>query len=156
MSASNAPVTMTWNVRFQNGTKGQRKIRTGPSPKVIRSPVGRVPRISRLMALAIKLDGLVRSGVVKDYAELARVGMVSRARVTQIMNLNLLAPSIQEELLFLPRTVKGRDAVTMRDVHLVATAADWGEQKKMWNRLANGLPNQFMHHHASRCPDVPR
>ena len=124
----NAPVTMTWNVRFQNGTKGQRKIRTGPSPNATCSLVGRVPRISRLMALAIKMDGLVRSGAVKDYAELARVGMVSRARVTQIMNLNLLAPSIQEELLFLPRTVRGRDGSTMREVLGITKILDWLRQ----------------------------
>jgi hypothetical protein len=43
---SNAPVTMTWNVRFQNGTKGQRRLRTGPSSNATRSPVGRV-RVSR-------------------------------------------------------------------------------------------------------------
>ena len=58
-------------------------------------PVGRVPRISRLMALAVRLEGLVRAGRVKDYAELARLGGVSRARVTQVLNLRNLAPSIQ-------------------------------------------------------------
>ena len=49
------------------------------------------------------MQGLIDDGVVRDYAELARLGHVSRARVTQIMNLNLLAPDIQEEILFLPR-----------------------------------------------------
>ena len=132
---SNAPVTMTWNVRFQTETKGRRRIRTGPSPNAPRSPVGRVPRISRLMALAIRMDGLVRSGAVKDYAELARVGMVSRARVTQIMNLNLSAPSIQEELLFLPRTVQGRDAVTMRDVQKVVGRLHWKSQLKAFHSV---------------------
>ncbi len=65
----------------------------GPAPE---APVGRVSRISRLMALAIEMDRLVREGVVKDYAELARLAHVSRARVTQIMNLNLLAPDQTE------------------------------------------------------------
>jgi len=64
-------------------------------------PVGRVPRISRLMALAVRMEGLVRGGQVKDYAELARLGGVSRARVTQVLNLRNLAPAIQERLLFL-------------------------------------------------------
>ncbi len=45
---------------------------------------------------------LIREGVVTDYAELARLGHVTRARVTQIMNLLHLAPDIQETLLFLP------------------------------------------------------
>ena len=35
-------------------------------------------------------------------AELARLGRVSRARITQIMDLLMLAPEIQEEVLHLP------------------------------------------------------
>ncbi len=67
-----------------------------------RKPVGpRIPRISRLMALAIKMQGMVDRGEVKDYAELARLAQVTRARITQIMNLNLLSPQLQEWLLFL-------------------------------------------------------
>jgi hypothetical protein len=53
------------------------------------------------MALAIHFDGLIRDGVVKNYAELARLGGVSRARITQIMNLLNLPPWKQEEILFL-------------------------------------------------------
>jgi hypothetical protein len=70
---------------------------------------GRIPRISRLMALAIRFDHLIKSGQVADQAELAGLGHVTRARVTQIMNLLQLAPDIQEEILFLPRTVEGSD-----------------------------------------------
>jgi hypothetical protein len=64
---------------------------------------GNLPRISKLMAFAIRFDGLVRSGEVRDYADLARLGYVTRARITQIMNLLNLAPDIQESILFLPR-----------------------------------------------------
>ena len=49
------------------------------------------------MALAIRFDKLIRDGAVKDQTELARLGHVSRVRMTQIMNLNHLAPDIQEE-----------------------------------------------------------
>jgi len=52
------------------------------------------------MALAIRFDDLIRRGEVRDYADLARLGHVSRARITQIMNLLNLAPDIQERLLF--------------------------------------------------------
>ena len=68
-------------------------------------PSGRVPRIARLMALALRFEQLVRTGAVRDYAELARLGQVSRARLTQIMNLLHLAPDIQEAILFLPRVL---------------------------------------------------
>lgn len=62
-----------------------------------------IPRITRLVALAIKFQEMVDRGEVRDYADLARLGYVTRARLTQIMNLVLLAPDIQEQILFLDR-----------------------------------------------------
>jgi len=85
---------------------GRKKLRSG---ETLRSPpTGRVPRISRLMALAIRFEQLLRDGEVADQAELARLGHVSRARLTQIMNLLNLASDIQEEILFLPKTERER------------------------------------------------
>ena len=55
------------------------------------------------LALAIRFDQLIRDGVVTDQAELARLGHVSRARLTQIMNLLNLAPDIFEALFILSR-----------------------------------------------------
>src|SRR5262249_15638641 len=74
-------------------------------------PPGRVPRVARLLALAIKFDCLIRDGAVSASTAMARLGHVSTARVTQIMNLVLLAPDIQEEILFLTRTLRGRDPI---------------------------------------------
>ncbi len=48
------------------------------------------------MTFASRMDQLIRDSVVTDQAELARVGHVSRASLTQIMNLLNLAPGIQE------------------------------------------------------------
>jgi len=53
------------------------------------------------MALAIRMEDLIRAGGIADYSELAQLGRVSRARITQIMNLLVLAPDIQERILFL-------------------------------------------------------
>ncbi len=72
----------------------------GPPPTVPERPKGRLPRITRYMALAIYYEDLIRQGQVHDYAEIATLGHVTRARVTQIMNLRLLAPDLQERLLF--------------------------------------------------------
>ena len=63
---------------------------------------GPIPRIARLMALAIRFEGLLREGTIRDHAELARLGRVTRARMAQIMRLLNLAPDIQEQILFLP------------------------------------------------------
>ena len=120
---------------FQRGY-GQR--RREHARRVQRRPtlaVGRVPRLSRLMALALRMDELVRTGVVADYAELARLGHLSRARISQILNLLNLAPDIQEALLFLPRTQRGRDPVILRDVQPIAAVLDWASQRRLWAKL---------------------
>lgn len=51
---------------------------------------GRLPRITRLME--VRFEGMLREATVKDYSDLARLGGVSRARITQIMQLRNLAP----------------------------------------------------------------
>lgn len=86
-------------------------------------------------ARAIHIDGLIQSGAVTNYAELARLGNVTRARMTQIMNLLNLAPEIQEELLFLPRVEAGRGELQLRDLQCFATIAPWVEQCKLLDAL---------------------
>ena len=84
-----------------------------------------------MSALAIKFDRLVRDGVVADYAELARLGQVSRARITQIMNLMQLAPDIQEQLLFLPRVEQG-ETIHLRQLQAIAAMIEWPDQRTAW------------------------
>src|SRR5207248_3309415 len=67
-------------------------------------------------------------GAVRDQAEIARLAGVTRARVTQVMDLLFLAPAIQEAILDLPRTARGRDSVVERDLRRVATLIRWDEQ----------------------------
>lgn len=86
----------------------------------------RIPRITRLMALAIKFQEMIDRGEVKDYADLARLGFVTRARVTQIMNLTLLAPQIQEALL-MPREL-GHHAISEHHLRRILRLMDWREQ----------------------------
>ena len=82
--------------------------------------------------LAIRLEGMVRSGEVPDQAALARLGMVTRARMTQIMNLLNLAPNIQEHLLFPPAVAKGREKITERSLRPIVAELDWGVQRRLW------------------------
>jgi hypothetical protein len=103
-----------------------------PPPAV---PAGRVPRVARLLALAIRLEQLVQARVIANYAALAELGHVSRARVTQIQNLLLLAPDIQEALLFLPRTERGRDPMHLGELQRLTLVVDWKEQRKLWEAL---------------------
>jgi hypothetical protein len=99
----------------------------------------RLPRIARLMALAIRFDQLLRSGTVKDYADLARLGRVSRARITQIMNLLNLAPDIQESLLYLEPVECAYDALSERALRDVVHELGWDKQRKIFARLGNAL-----------------
>ena len=96
---------------------------------------GRLPRIARLMALAVRCEELLRNGTVKDYAELARLGIVSRPRMTQVMNLLNLAPEIQEEILFLPEVEGGREPVSERALRRLPGILCWNHQLEMWNQL---------------------
>jgi hypothetical protein len=98
-------------------------------------PAGRTPRVARLMALALRLDELVRTGQVGSYSALASLGHVTRARICQILNLIHLAPDIQEALLFLPPTVRGRDPIILADLQPIAAACDWRKQRRLWRRL---------------------
>src|ERR1700722_13467711 len=118
--------TIEIDIHFHNRGRGNRRaLRTRPIPSRPVPEPGRAPPIARPLALAIRFEQLLRSGQIADYTELAELGHVSRARITQIMNLLLLAPDLQEEILFLPRTERGRDAIHLRQLQPLALVADW-------------------------------
>ena len=128
-------LTIERQVHFTRGQRTRKVIQEGPTPEPSPVPEGRIPRISRLMALAIRFDRLIKDGEIDDQADLARLGSVSRARVTQIMNLLQLAPEIQEALLLLPRTERGRDPIREHHIRPLTGILDWRRQRKMWARL---------------------
>ena len=115
------------------GRCGRKELR--PKGEKAALPPGRVPRVSRLMALALRLDELVRSGQVTSYSALASLGQVTRARISQILSLLHLAPDLQEALLFLPPTLRGRDALILADLMPIAACIDWRKQRRLWRRL---------------------
>ena len=83
------------------------------------------------MALAIRFEGLVRDETIQDYAELARLGGVTRARMTQIMKLLQLAPDLQERLLFLPAIRN----LNERNLRPIVAELDWSEQRRMFQKI---------------------
>jgi len=123
-------VHRTFHVR-NNGRCGAPVMREGKAPAVGE----RVPRVAKLMALAIRFDGLIRDGVVKDQAELAKLGHVTPTRLTQLMAFLNLALDIQEATLLLGAAESGRDPVTERDLRPIVAVLDWGKQRKMWGRV---------------------
>jgi hypothetical protein len=129
------PLTIECEVHFDRKGRGSRKLlETGPKPFRPPEP-GRVPRVARLMALAIRCDEMIRDGVIESYTEIGRLGHVTRARVSQIMNLLNLAPDIQEALLDLPRIETGRAPIILAQLQPIASTHDWRKQRRMWAEL---------------------
>lgn len=139
MTTLQTSLTFQCKVHFTQARRGRKQMTVGEAPAPAPVPLGRVPRIARLMALAIRFEGLLAQGEVRDYADLARLGHVTRARVTQIMNLLNLAPNIQEELLFLPPIEAGRDAIKEWQVRPIAATPDWRKQRRKWQELRRSV-----------------
>jgi hypothetical protein len=116
---------ITYALDFCAGRQGRRK------NKVVEAAGRTIPRIARLMALAIRFEGLLREETMRDYAELARLGRVTRARMTQIMKLRDLAPDIQEQLLFLPPIT----GLNERNLRAVVSRIDWDEQRHLFQKI---------------------
>jgi hypothetical protein len=122
--------------RERVGSGGAITLREGKRPS---RTIGSVPRIARLVALAHRFASELRNGSPATMAELAAQRGITRARVTQLMDLLLLAPDIQEELLFLPPTVRGCDPVTLRTMRYVCSTPAWAEQRRRWGEIAETM-----------------
>jgi hypothetical protein len=127
-------ITVKRKVHFVRRDHGRKTIADAPRPADQAEP-GRISRISRLMALAIRFDRLIREGRVSDLSELARLAHVTQPRMTQIMNLNHLAPDIQEELLFLPTVTSGRQTIHERKMRQISACVEWCEQRRRWQSV---------------------
>jgi hypothetical protein len=130
------PLTLEWDIHFnRHGRGAPKELRAGQELASPPTLPARLSRVARLMALALRFEKLLRSGEVANYAELARLGRVSCARISQILNLLQLAPDIQEQLLFLTRRRRGRDPIHLARLQPIAAKLDWAKQRPMWREL---------------------
>jgi hypothetical protein len=117
-------LSVEYKIDFANE---DRKRNTKREPSIpMKKPPG-IPRVARLLALAHHYLSLINQGVVRDYAEIASLYNLSRARLSQIMNLALLAPKIQEEILF------SSDRIKEKSLRRVLKTPTWEEQIRIWN-----------------------
>ncbi len=129
-------ITTSHDLHFETGRRSKTTIKAGV--KKVPPAIKRIPRVAKIMALAIRLNQLVQDGKVKNQAELARLGHVSRARLTQIMTLLQLAPDIQEQILFLPAIERGCEPLLERDLRKIAAVACWSGQREIWEAKCCG------------------
>jgi hypothetical protein len=122
----------THEVRFSPRPQAQ-------SPAAPPRPTGRLPRVARLLALAHRIDGMIRAGEIRDWADAARVMGVTRARMTQVANLTLLSPPIQAVVLGLDSTRSGKDSVTEHALRRVVIQPFWRIQERHWGEFRPAL-----------------
>ncbi len=96
---------------------------------------GRIPRISKLVALASRMESMIKSGQVDTFQLLAEIGRISQPRMTQIMSLLNLAPDIQEELLYLPEVIQRKAQIHERLLRPLTREIDWRVQRRIWARI---------------------
>ncbi len=117
-----------------NGTKVRCKFSVGRSSRSVHAaaPVLEAPeppapkgpsRPARMLALAHHIERLIDAGELKDYVDAASAMGVTRARLTQLANLLLLAPEIQEHVLL------DEHPIQTRVVRRAAALAIWSEQQ---------------------------
>ncbi len=126
------PLTITREFHTTRHRDGQQQLRQGLAPK---TPRGKIPRIRRLMALAIHCNELLRTGQVANQSALAEYAQITPARLTQILTLLNLAPRIQEQILFLPMTTFGRGEINEKNVRMIAIEFNWDKQQISWYAL---------------------
>lgn len=114
--------------------KGRKRLETCDTEKPTR-PTASIPRISRLMALAIKYQGMLDRGEVAGVTELAKLCHVTQPRMSQILNLNFLSPNLQEKLLFLPETTCGKPTIHERGLRFACTLIDWESQAEVLPKM---------------------
>jgi hypothetical protein len=136
--AEEKELTVVYPIYFAKGRHGRKKICIGEPPPEL-PPEGQLLRITRLMALAIHYQACLENGTYENQADIARKGLVSQMRVSHLMELNMLAPAIQEELLFWPKKTRGRDPIIERQLRPIANTPNWDKQMALWAELKRGI-----------------
>ncbi len=108
-------LTVTYKIKAKK-RKPEKKPDTPPPEKPGTRPVSRA---ARMLALAHYVERLVEEGAVKSYAQAARQLGVTRARISQILNLLNLPPHVQEGLLL------GDLHLSQRGIRAVGARVEW-------------------------------
>jgi len=103
-----------------------------PPLRRARTFAARPARAARMLAFAHRLEADLERGRFVSASELARLLGVSRERISRLRRLTVLAPDIQEELLFLEMVDRREDVCVKWLTDKVARHLDWEEQRRVW------------------------
>jgi hypothetical protein len=101
----------------------------------VEAKYARPPRITQVLALALQFQEMIDRGEVRQHADLARLGCISRERVSQLMMLTWLAPDIQEAILRLPNSPRGLSPISEADLRSIARRPMWADQRQRWHEI---------------------
>lgn len=107
---------------------------TEQEPEPESEPIRRPARVAHMLALAHALQGAIDDGLYENRAEVARRFGLTRARVTQLLGLVMLAPDIQEDVLFMEAS-DGAEPLSVRALRPLATMSSWTQQRRAWRKL---------------------
>ncbi|MBL7046504.1 MAG: hypothetical protein ISR95_02550 [Candidatus Marinimicrobia bacterium] len=93
---------------------------------------GKVPTVSRMMALACFYEQLIKDGKIKSVSDIGRLEGVTQQRVSQVMSLLWLSPKLQERLLFLPKQTAPNQFITAEKAIQIAKEMDFERQEKLF------------------------
>jgi hypothetical protein len=134
-------VTMRFKVAFTRGPFGHKATapikepKIHPKPAISLTPVvdpSSVPTLTRFLVLGHRLEQLVRDGVVQDFTQLATIFGISKGRVTHLVNLTLLAPDIQEQMLWLNIPDMRSPHLYERSLRQLTLVVDWNHQTTLY------------------------
>jgi len=111
-------------------------VRTAPRPP--REPTRRPAKVAQMLALAHHLQNAIDRGLVADRTTVAARLGVTKARITQLLDLTLLAPDLQEAVLAM-EAVDGVEPMSELALRQVAQMRDWAEQRRRWVGTASGV-----------------
>ncbi|MFA5146792.1 MAG: recombinase family protein [Candidatus Omnitrophota bacterium] len=95
------------------------------------------PKLRQFLILAYQIQGLLEDGKAKDLKQVADWLNITHTKMYLLLNMLMLAPSIQEEILFSDNNII--QLIPEYKMNEITREISWNKQKKMWQTLTAGL-----------------
>lgn len=138
MSAAKKDQRLVIEGAFLRGRKGK-AVAFAAAPPVAPPRTKRPAHVARMLALAHHLQKAIDDGAVADRAAVARKLGLTRARVTQLLDLLLLAPDLQLAVLEM-EAIDGIEPSSERPLREIAHEALWASQRSRFRDVSSPIP----------------